>query len=161
MMEEYTIDNGLEQYHAQATEVKMLDLVSVGKAWHLLTETHSLLFTDVAVDLLSKKVSFVCNGQTHCFYITDPISNQIAKLGLGQSDSKIIENIHAPMPGLVLKILVQPGESVEINQPLIVLQAMKMENLIQSPISGVIESVHVVEGQTVEKREILVHYQTA
>jgi biotin carboxyl carrier protein len=53
------------------------------------------------------------------------------------------------MPGTVLRVLVEPGDRVEPRQPLVVLEAMKMETPLVSPYEGVVLSVHVAEGDRV------------
>jgi biotin carboxyl carrier protein len=63
------------------------------------------------------------------------------------------------MPGLVLDVLVSPGDSVEIGQRILVLEAMKMENAIKSPTAGVVASVNVSRGQAVEKNYILIRFE--
>ncbi len=64
--------------------------------------------------------------------------------------------ISAPMPGLVVNILVQPGDSVEQGQAVVILEAMKMENDLAASISGTIKEVNVQKGQTVEQNQVLV-----
>jgi len=64
--------------------------------------------------------------------------------------------IRAPMPGLVLKVQVQEGASVSRNDPILVLEAMKMENEIRSPGDGVVSAVLVSPGQAVLKNATLV-----
>lgn len=61
----------------------------------------------------------------------------------------------SPMPGLVLKIKKQKGDSVKIGEPLIILEAMKMENELRSPSEGTITSINVTEGLSVEKDAII------
>lgn len=58
--------------------------------------------------------------------------------------------LDAPMPGKVLKLLVNVGEQVKENQPIIVLEAMKMENEIVAPKDGVISAVYVKEGSSID-----------
>jgi len=58
-------------------------------------------------------------------------------------------SLDAPMPGLVLKILVQPGSVVQKGAPLIILEAMKMEHTITAPRDGVIAAVNCREGEMV------------
>ena len=53
------------------------------------------------------------------------------------------------MPGTVLRVLVQKGDRVEPRQPLVVLEAMKMETPLVSPYAGVVQAVHVAEGDRV------------
>lgn len=64
--------------------------------------------------------------------------------------------VKAPMPGLVLRVLVEPGQLVAAGAGLAVLEAMKMENQIKAPTAGVVEGVRVAAGQAVEKGQILV-----
>ncbi len=63
--------------------------------------------------------------------------------------------IRAPMPGLVLKVLVAPGQPVGKNAHLAILEAMKMENDISAPRPGTVKDVRVTAGQTVNKGDVL------
>lgn len=71
-------------------------------------------------------------------------------------ERKVDGTIHASLPGLIGRFLVNPGEKVEKGQPVVILEAMKMENEIPSPIDGVVQTVHVAPGQLVTKGELLV-----
>lgn len=62
----------------------------------------------------------------------------------------------APMPGTILKVLVAVGDSVTENQPLMILEAMKMENEIVASSSGTVSAIHVNEGQTVNAGDGLI-----
>lgn len=64
--------------------------------------------------------------------------------------------IKAPMPGTVLQIKVQPGEAVAANQPLVIMESMKMEMTLSAPVETTVESVHCTEGQLVEMGAVLV-----
>jgi biotin carboxyl carrier protein len=64
--------------------------------------------------------------------------------------------IVAPMPGRIVKVLVKPNESVSARQPLVVVEAMKMENELRAPRSGTIAEVRVSEGASVEANAVLV-----
>lgn len=65
-------------------------------------------------------------------------------------------SLHAPIPGRVVKILAKAGERVSASQPLLVLEAMKMENEVRAPRAGTIKTVHVAEGVAVETGQLLV-----
>jgi propionyl-CoA carboxylase alpha chain len=69
----------------------------------------------------------------------------------GQAGSQV-----APMPGTVVKVLVEVGQTVEAGDPLVVLEAMKMEHTLTSPHAGIVEAVHVNVGDQVERGERLV-----
>lgn len=64
-------------------------------------------------------------------------------------------NVTSPMPGTILKVLVKVGDTVEENQPVIVLEAMKMENDIPAPVSGKVVSVETKQGDSVESGQTL------
>lgn len=72
-----------------------------------------------------------------------------AKVGSGHAILK------APMPGLVLRILVAVGDRVAVGAPLLSLEAMKMENELRATAAGVVAAVHVVPGEAVEKGQVL------
>ena len=67
----------------------------------------------------------------------------------------------APMPGVILEVKVKPGDTVERGQPVAVLDAMKMHNVVASPRAGVIAEVLVAAGQTVDHGETILKYQEA
>ena len=68
--------------------------------------------------------------------------------------------VHAPMPGLIVEVTVQPDQQVEIGDTLIILESMKMQNELKSPIAGVVRSVQVAAGQAVEKNMLLVEIRS-
>jgi biotin carboxyl carrier protein len=83
----------------------------------------------------------------------------LEKMGLKDLLASGNKEFKAPMPGLVLKILVSPGDQVKKGTPLLVLEAMKMENNIKADAEAVVESIEVKEGQSVEKNQILIKFQ--
>lgn len=64
--------------------------------------------------------------------------------------------VHALMPGRVTSVLVKENDRVEIGSPLLILEAMKMQNEISSPVVGEVKSIRVREGETVKKDALLV-----
>ncbi len=67
--------------------------------------------------------------------------------------------VKAPIPGLISRVLVQPGQAVEVGQPLLVLEAMKMENEIRAPRGGTISTVQVEPGQVVARSHVLLEIE--
>jgi biotin carboxyl carrier protein len=63
--------------------------------------------------------------------------------------------IHASMPGLIVRLAVQPGATVTRGQAVLILEAMKMENEIRASMDGTVREVHVKQGQPVEKGDLL------
>ncbi|MNR65826.1 2-oxoglutarate carboxylase large subunit [compost metagenome] len=69
-----------------------------------------------------------------------------------------MKEIKAPMPGLVLNVMVQEGQEVGKGDNLLVLEAMKMENIIKSPDSGIVKKILITKGDKVEKNEVLIQF---
>ena len=69
--------------------------------------------------------------------------------------------LKAPMPGLVVRVQVEPGQQVAAGAPLVVLEAMKMENQLKAPAAGMVAEVRVVAGAAVEKGQVLVTLKAA
>jgi pyruvate carboxylase subunit B len=76
---------------------------------------------------------------------------------LGSAENESGEGeIRAPMPGMILRVEVAPGDTIEVGQPLLVIEAMKMENEIRSKVSGVVKEIHAQPKQAVEKDDLLI-----
>ncbi len=75
--------------------------------------------------------------------------------GLSREAAAGLQRVMAEMPGKVIRVIVQKGDHVRLDQPLLVLEAMKMQNEIRAPKSGVIRDITVAEGKTVTSGEFL------
>lgn len=105
----------------------------------------------VTADSSSSRV--LIGGQEFPFEIADPRRWNRGRGGMAGAEGK--QSIAAPMPGKIVRLLVKNGDSVEIGQGLIVVEAMKMQNEIKSPKAGKIERLDAREGQAVNAGEIL------
>jgi biotin carboxyl carrier protein len=85
--------------------------------------------------------------------VTDPRAWRGRRHGALEAEGR--QQIVAPMPGKVVRVLVEAGDRVEAGQGLVVVEAMKMQNEIRSPKGGVVERLHVKEGQPVNAGEVL------
>lgn len=85
-----------------------------------------------------------------------PKAARRGRRGGGDTGETQPTTIVAPMPGRIVKVLVQPGEDVQARQGLVVVEAMKMENELRAPRSGTIAEVRVTEGSSVEANAVLV-----
>ena len=79
-------------------------------------------------------------------------------MGLNAAISQKVNEVKAPMPGLVLRALVEEGAAVKKGDSLLVLEAMKMENVIKSPVDAVVAKIPVKQGQAVEKNQVLIQF---
>ena len=80
----------------------------------------------------------------------------LERFGLDAGDSTAEREVRAPMPGLVLRVLAEPGQEVHAGQGLVVLEAMKMENELKAPIDGTIATIHTEAGAAVGKNDLLI-----
>ena len=85
--------------------------------------------------------------------VTDPRAWRGRRHGALEAEGR--QQILAPMPGKIIRVLVQAGEKVQAGQGLLVVEAMKMQNEIRSPKSGTVERLLVMEGQPVNAGEVL------
>lgn len=74
----------------------------------------------------------------------------------GGGEAEAVKSVNAPMPGLVVRLLVEPGEAVRAGQGLVIVEAMKMENELKAPADGTVARIEVQPGQTVDKGAALV-----
>ena len=87
--------------------------------------------------------------------VRDPKSELLAKVVGGGPAASATAEVRAPIPGLITKVLLKAGDAVKKNQPVLCLDAMKLENEISAPRDGTVRSIEVQPGQAVEKGQSL------
>jgi biotin carboxyl carrier protein len=140
-------------------EVPVDFMVVDQRHFHLIAGHRSF---DVELDSINraeKTMVIMLNGQRQVINIKDRFDDLLQQLGMDSSSVRKDTSVKAPMPGLVLEVVVQAGQSVEKDSPLLILEAMKMENVIKSPGRGVVSKIHVQKGATVEKNAILIEFE--
>lgn len=88
--------------------------------------------------------------------ILDPLDQLVDSMGLSKLDEHKSKNIMAPMPGLILDIMCKEGDHIEEGNSLLILEAMKMENVIKAEGSGTIGKIHNEIGNSVEKGQLII-----
>jgi len=127
--------------------------------FHILLNNVSYNAEVVEVKREDKIVVLKINGQIQEVALKDKFDLLLDKMGLSAVNSAQLSKLKAPMPGLILDIKVIPGDSVAKGDQLLVLEAMKMENVIKSPGDGIVKAIIVKKGDSVEKNQILIEFE--
>lgn len=106
-----------------------------------------------------KTYTVAINGEVISVPYKTELDLMLEKMGLKDLLAAGNKEFKAPMPGMVLKILVAPGDAVSKGLPLLVLEAMKMENNIKAESDGVVKAVNISEGQSVEKNQVMIEFE--
>ena len=98
------------------------------------------------------------NGKKVSVNVKDRLDILLEKLGIDSSASSKLKDLKAPMPGLILEVKVKEGDTVQKGDQLLVLEAMKMENVIKASGDGTIKKILVQKGESVEKNHVLIEF---
>lgn len=98
------------------------------------------------------------NGTTYKVNVEDQFDQLLKQLGLDNLVANKIMETKAPMPGLVLKVIVEEGAVIKKGDGLLILEAMKMENILKSSTDGVVKKILIKQGDKVEKNQILIQF---
>ncbi|WP_264558153.1 acetyl-CoA carboxylase biotin carboxyl carrier protein subunit [Flavobacterium sp. N2270] len=152
--------NNTFQYDVENDVISQLDAVSVEKnKFHILKNNTPYQAEIIATDFINKTYTVKVNNSTYTVAIANTLDMLIKEMGFEVGAAKQVNAIKAPMPGLILEISVEVGQEVKENDPLLILEAMKMENSILSPRDGVIKSVTMTKGAAVEKGALLIEFE--
>lgn len=131
-----------------------------------LSETRSLMHIDgspLELDIIGNGYdanrSVLMKSLEFSAQVEDYHLGQLRRAANMSAEGAIESTIRAPMPGLVLEIKVKPGDTVKKNQALVIIEAMKMENLIKAKGDAVVKAVHVSPRQSVEKNDKLLELE--
>ncbi|MFD1061968.1 biotin/lipoyl-containing protein [Winogradskyella litorisediminis] len=152
--------NNTFSFYVSADSVKKLDVVETdSNQFHILQNNKSVKASVLDSDFNKKTYEVQVNNNSYTVVIQDELDQLISDLGFEVGASKKVNDIKAPMPGLILEINVSTGQEVKENDSLLILEAMKMENVINSPRDGVIKSIAVNQGETVDKNNLLIEFE--
>lgn len=118
---------------------------------------HNVLFE--SFDKTEKKIVLRVNGERKEFSVKDRNDEKLAQFGIQAFPTPKVNELKSPMPGLVLKIEAKPGDMLQKGDPILVLEAMKMENVLKAPAEVEVKEVLVKAGKAVEKNTVLVKFK--
>lgn len=140
-------------------EAFKIDIESHGMIHHVIHNHQSFVLKIVEFDAEKKSCTVMVNDQEISVTVEDRYDQLLQKLGMNHLNNKIVNEVLAPMPGLVIRIIAKEGIKVQKGDNLVVLEAMKMENMISSPTDGIIKSIEVEQNKTVDKNQVLITFE--
>ncbi len=111
---------------------------------------------EAVVDERDDHWEVLTDGELYTVFVQDERAYRLAQARGTGLDMGHEAGVKAPMPGLIIRVLVEVGDTVERNEKVVILESMKMENELRSPREGVVTAVHVTPGASVEKDQILI-----
>ena len=127
-------------------------------SFHALKDDHSFNVEIVKTDHAGKNFVISVNGNKYTLQAKDKYDELLHSLGMDNLAGNKVNEIKAPMPGLVLDVRVQEGGTVKKGEAILVLEAMKMENVLKSPADGIVKKINVKKGMAVEKNQVLISF---
>lgn len=125
---------------------------------HIIHNYKSYNATLISFNKEEKKITVRINGNDYEVTLKNDTDLLLEKLGMNSSSQQKINNLKAPMPGLIINIAAQEGEHIKKGEPLIVLEAMKMENVIKAPADVTVKKIKVSPKEAVEKGMVLMEF---
>ena len=135
------------------------DIVRLGEGrFHVLHEDRSYNAEVMSVDYATKNIVLKINGQQIALQAKDRFDLLLERLGMSNATAIKVNELKAPMPGLIVDIRIVTGQTVQKGDPLLVLEAMKMENILKAPADGTVSSLKVNLRDSVQKGQVLVQF---
>jgi biotin carboxyl carrier protein len=156
-MSKFKVDtaDGLS-FMISSSELDKLDIIeNQDGTFHLIYENKSYNIELLEADYLNKNYILNINEKEISVSLKDELDMAIEKMGFSKKAAEIGGEVVSPMPGLVIRMEVNIGDTVKKDDKLLILEAMKMENIIKAPVDGVVEKIVVKEGETVSKKQLL------
>jgi len=127
--------------------------------FHVIKNSKGYTAMLVSFNAEEKTMVINVNGNDYEISIRDRNDLLLQQLGISTKISSVIQFIKAPMPGLIINISVTEGQEIKKGDTLLILEAMKMENVIKSPRDGKVKKVSVQLRHAVEKNQIMLEFE--
>jgi biotin carboxyl carrier protein len=154
---EIELDNHQIKIDGKETNIDLVKLLD--NKFHILQNHKSYNLEVIHADYTLKRFSIKVNNNIYDLNLQNELDILLDKMGMSAGTSDKMDDVKAPMPGLVLDILVEVGQSIQKGDNLIILEAMKMENIIKASGSGVVKSIKINKKDAVEKNQLLMEME--
>jgi biotin carboxyl carrier protein len=154
---EIELDNQQIKIDGKETEIDLVKLLD--NKFHILQNHKSYNLEVIHADYNLKRFSIKVNNNIYDLNLQTELDALLDKMGMSVTSDEQMDNVKAPMPGLVLDILVEIGQTINKGDNLVVLEAMKMENIIKASGKGVVKNINVNKKDAVEKNQLLIEME--
>ena len=156
----YNIIVDEQEFGLSKTDAANLNAIELSNGeLHVLKDNQAYNCQLLDADYNNSTITILVNGTKYNLKIEDEYDLLVKKMGLSIAASSKLDNIKAPMPGLIIDILVEPGQTIEKGTPLLILEAMKMENVLKADGEGVVKSIEITKSQAVDKGQVLIEME--
>ncbi len=127
--------------------------------FHILFQNRSYNAEVLEADYQTKSFLLKINRNQYLVNVKDRFDILLEQLGMANAGSAKVNDLKAPMPGLIVSIQVQVGDIIKKGDSLLILEAMKMENVLKATGEGKIKNIKVNSRQNVEKNQVLIEFE--
>ncbi len=146
----FSVDDVAVDWDAAWQPNGLISILHNGKSYTAIVEK---------ADRAAREVTLRVNGQQYKVNIQEPIDLLLKNMGMDLRSMQKAEPVKAPMPGMVLKVLVSPGQQINKGDALVILEAMKMENILKATATATVKAIKVGERIAVEKGAVLIELE--
>lgn len=155
---EFELETGDGSLRANGKELSW-DCVQVKNGiFHVLMDGRSYSAEVLKQDPSDKSFVIRVNGNKYSLQLRDKYDELLQTLGMDTLAGTGMKELKAPMPGLVLDIRITEGQQISKGEGMVVLEAMKMENILKAAGDATVKKVHIKKGMTVEKNQVLISF---
>ncbi|HMG15194.1 MAG TPA: acetyl-CoA carboxylase biotin carboxyl carrier protein subunit [Saprospiraceae bacterium] len=149
------IVNNENEFIISEEEASGLNLIKLeGNTYHIIRNNIGYIL-EVLEKYSNKSYKIRIQNRVYTVNLQDSFEQNIEKLGLAIKTQQKLSEIKAPMPGTVLEVMVIEGQAIQKGDALVILEAMKMENIIKASGDGIIETINIIKGSSVDKNQIM------
>lgn len=156
-MSRYLVNIGPQSFKLEAEQLDEMDLVENGGHYHLIIDNQSYKIEFLKQE--GKTIFLKHDDNIYQVDIQDQLDQLVESMGLNTIKEVKLNEVKAPMPGIILEVLVKPGQEIQAGDALLILEAMKMENVIKADGSGTIKKIVFAKGAAVEKNQIILELE--
>ena len=152
------VNAGGYEFSFAESEIAALDVLNKNVEDFSLIHQQRIIKGEV-ISAKGKNYKVEIDGERFQVQIKTQLDQILDTMGLNKPKVSKIRSIKAPMPGLVIEINVEEGQTVSENDKMLILEAMKMENVIKIPHEAVVKKINIVKGQAVDKGQVLIELE--